>query len=86
MIRHADSLVGKELCIWDQTAAGFLAPMVKCGQVSFALWQLWYWIRHITRLLLIDSVCEADQELYLVRKSAVCSFSVTMLILCLHTG
>jgi hypothetical protein len=67
MIKHAGSLVGKELRIWAQTASGFLAPLVASGKVSRELWRLWYWLGHLTRLLLIESVPEASRDVYLVR-------------------
>lgn len=80
LIKHADSLVGKEVRIWAQAAAGFLAPMVQTGQVSKTLWRLWFWIGQMLRLLLIEGVPELKKQQYLVSFWCIfCYSSLTVL-------
>jgi hypothetical protein len=66
MLKHAESLVGKELRIWAQTAAGFLAPLVASGQCPSGVWRLWYWLGKLTQLLLIDGVSQTRRDAYMV--------------------
>lgn len=69
LIKHAASLVGKELRLWIQATATFLAPLVVSGDVSRELWRAWFTLGQLARVLLIDEVKEADQELYMVSAS-----------------
>jgi hypothetical protein len=66
LIRHANSLVGKELKLLAQCASGFLAPLVKSGEVTQELWRSWLTCGQLARLLLIEQASQTDQELYMV--------------------
>lgn len=68
MITHADSLVGKELKLWLQCAAGFLAPLVSQGKVSRELWLGWHTTGQLARVLLTENVAESDLESYYVSR------------------
>jgi hypothetical protein len=66
MIKHANSLVGKELKVLAQTASGFLAPLLARGVISQGLWQSWYTLGQLARILLVEQVAECDRQQYMV--------------------
>jgi hypothetical protein len=66
LIRHANSLVGKQLKTLAQCASGYLAPLVKSGNVTQELWRSWLTCGQLARLLLIERVSEVDRAAYMV--------------------
>jgi hypothetical protein len=69
MIKHANSLVGKELRVFGQCASGFLAPLVASKDISKELWQCWYTCGQLACVLLIEEVTQADKSDYIVSHS-----------------
>jgi hypothetical protein len=70
MIKHANSLVGKELKVLAQTASGFLAPLLARGIISQEHWLSWHTLGQLARVLLVEQVAEVDRKQYMVSNSS----------------
>lgn len=78
LLRHINSLVGRELKLLAQVGAIALRPLVEQGDMKELEWEAWRCLSEVAVLLYVDEIEEEDKDEYFVSSSYIQFFWIVM--------